>query len=394
MLEIGPEAGADGGQIVFDGTPDRLCRAGASLTGEYLANRLGIRGEEAIRRPPRGQLRLVGARGHNLQNLEVEFPLGCLCVVSGVSGAGKSTLVQKTLFGALAQRKGIRGQPPLPFDELFGDSQIDEVVLVDQTPIGRSPRSNAVTYVKAFDEIRKTFAETTDAKTRNLKSSHFSFNVDGGRCNRCKGDGVLSVDMQFLADIYVACDECGGKRFREDVLRVRYRGKSIHDVLNMTVHQAFQFFRGQKKVQAKLKALLDVGLSYLRLGQPATTLSSGEAQRLKLAVYLNSAKRKRALFLMDEPTSGLHMRDIIRLVDCFDALLAVGHSLIVVEHNLQLMKYADWMIDLGPGPANEGGRVVATGTPEELVECSESITGKYLKGILMERELQVSGPDE
>ena len=329
---------------------------------------------------------MKGAAGNNLQQLDVEFPLGCLCLVTGVSGAGKSTLVQKTLYGAVCQRKGKTTDRPLPYDDLLGDSQFDEIVLIDQSPVGRSPRSNPVTYVKAFDEIRKAFAETVEARTRNFKAGHFSFNVDGGRCTKCQGDGSLAIDMQFMADLYVKCDQCRGTRYRDEVLKVRYRGQNIHDVLNMTVRQAFPFFRGQTKVQGKLKALIDVGLDYLRLGQPATTLSSGEAQRLKLAHYLNSSKKRRTLFLLDEPTSGLHMRDVVRLVDCFEALISVGHSFIVVEHNLQLIKHADWVIDLGPGASDEGGQIVVEGTPEQVVACERSITGQYLKPELLDTE--------
>ncbi|MCH2179771.1 MAG: excinuclease ABC subunit UvrA [Mariniblastus sp.] len=388
VIEIGPEAGISGGEVVFDGTVKQMLRSAKSVTGQYMAGKRGLLGEDVQRRRARGVLRLVGARGNNLDQLDVEFPLGCLCVVTGVSGAGKSTLVQKTLYGAVCKRKGKTAPRPLEYDDVFGDSQFDEIVLVDQSPVGRSPRSNPVTYVKAFDEIRKAFAETMDAKTRNFKAGHFSFNVDGGRCNKCQGDGVLSIDMQFMADIYVKCDQCRGTRYRDEILKVRYRGKNIHEVLNLTVRQAFTFFRGQPKVQAKLKALIDVGLDYIRLGQPATTLSSGEAQRLKLAHYLNSSKKRRTLFLLDEPTSGLHMRDVVRLIDCFDALLSVGHSLIVIEHNLQLLKHADWVIDLGPGAADLGGKIVVQGTPEEVSQCETSVTGRYLKSELESRVSQ------
>lgn len=377
IVEIGPAAGAAGGEIVFDGDVTELMGAEGSITGDFLAGRRGVSSGAGKRRDGRGRLRLNGACGHNLKTLDVEFPLGCLCVVSGVSGAGKSSLVRQTLYGAIGQRKE-KTVPTLPFADLFGDSQIDEVVLVDQSPIGRTPRSNPVTYVKAFDDIRNTFAETADAKAYNFSASRFSFNVAGGRCDKCNGDGQLKIDMQFLADIYVKCDQCNGTRYRDETLAVRYRGCNIAEVLNLTVRQAFTFFRGQPRVQGKLKALIDVGLDYIRLGQPATTLSSGEAQRLKLAVYLNASKKKRALFILEEPTTGLHMADVTRLLDCFDALLSVGHSFIIVEHNLQIMKYADWIIDLGPGAAEHGGRVVVAGTPETVAECAESTTGRYL----------------
>ena len=352
---------------------------GASLTGEYLAGRRGVTGPEHRRSTNRGWIRLRGARGNNLKNLNVDFPLGVLCLVTGVSGAGKSTLVQETLYGALCRRKRKESPNPYPFDEIVGDGQIDDVLLVDQSPIGRSPRSNPVTYVKAFDPIREVFAGTVEARTHNYSASHFSFNVEGGRCEACGGDGHVQIDMQFLPDVYMKCAQCGGTRYRKEILSVTYRGRNIAEVLEMTVREAFSFFRGQMKVQAKLKQLIDVGLDYLRLGQPATTLSSGEAQRLKLAAYMSAATRNRTLFLLDEPTTGLHFADVVKLLDCFDALLAVGHSLIVVEHNLQLMKAADWIIDLGPGAADAGGEIVVQGTPETVSECEASATGQYLR---------------
>ena len=269
-------------------------------------------------------------------------------------------------------------QQPLEYDDVLGDGQLEDVVLIDQSPIGRSPRSNPATYMKAFDPIRLLFAEQPEARARGFTASHFSFNVDGGRCEACHGDGYLAIDMQFMADVYMKCAECGGRRYRREVLEVKYRGRSIAEVLDMTVREAFTFFRGQRKVQARLKPLIDVGLDYLRLGQPATTLSGGEAQRLKLAAHLSAKRHGRTMFVLDEPTTGLHYSDIVRLVDCFDALLDVGHSLVVVEHNLQLMKAADWIVDLGPGAAAEGGRVVVAGTPEEVAACEESVTGRFL----------------
>jgi len=379
IVEFGPGAGECGGEVVFQGTPQELLAPGASLTGEYLAGRRGVTGPEHRRSTNRGWIRLRGARGNNLKNLNVDFPLGVLCLVTGVSGAGKSTLVQETLYGALCRRKRKESPNPYPFDEIVGDGQIDDVLLVDQSPIGRSPRSNPVTYVKAFDPIREVFAGTVEARTHNYSASHFSFNVEGGRCEACGGDGHVQIDMQFLPDVYMKCAQCGGTRYRKEILSVTYRGRNIAEVLEMTVREAFSFFRGQMKVQAKLKQLIDVGLDYLRLGQPATTLSSGEAQRLKLAAYMSAATRNRTLFLLDEPTTGLHFADVVKLLDCFDALLAVGHSLIVVEHNLQLMKAADWIIDLGPGAADAGGEIVVQGTPETVSECEASATGQYLR---------------
>jgi excinuclease ABC subunit A len=383
VVEFGPGAGEDGGRIVFQGTPKQLIASRDSRTGDWLAGRRTMGRGGPRRSTAQGWVKLRGARGNNLQNLTVEFPLGVLCLVTGVSGAGKSTLVDKTLYPALARRlqkdNDSTGVPqPLDFDDVLGAGQLEEVVLIDQSPIGRSPRSNPATYIKAFDPIRTLFAEQPEARARGLTAGHFSFNVEGGRCDKCRGDGLLAIDMQFMADIYMRCPECAGRRYRRQVLEVKYRGQDIAEVLDMTAREAFTFFRGQRKVQAKLKNLLDVGLDYLRLGQPATTLSGGEAQRLKLATHLANKRRGRALFLLNEPTTGLHFSDIVQLVDCFDALLEVGHSLVIVDHNLQLMKAADWMIDLGPGAAEEGGQVVTTGTPEEVAACGESVTGRIL----------------
>jgi excinuclease ABC subunit A len=354
----------------------------SSLTGDFLSGRRGVAIPERRKSPSRGWIRIVGASGNNLQNISVEFPLGVLCLVTGVSGSGKSTLVGDTLYPALCRRKRKDAAKSLPFTDVFGDGQIDDVIMIDQSPIGRSPRSNPVTYVKAFDEIRTVFAGTVDARTRNYSAGHFSFNVEGGRCPACEGDGFVEIDMQFLADVFMKCDECRGKRYRKEILEITCRGRTIADVLEMTVREAFSFFRGQAKVQQKLRRLIDVGLDYLRLGQPANTLSSGEAQRLKLAAHLSSAKRRRTLFLMDEPTTGLHYADIVQLLDCFEALLAAGHSLIIVEHNLQMMKAADYVIDLGPGASEEGGKIVVQGTPEKVAHCKESITGRFLAAAL------------
>ncbi|MGE3641352.1 MAG: excinuclease ABC subunit UvrA, partial [Pirellulales bacterium] len=386
IVEIGPGAGDDGGRLVFHGTPSEIVEASDSRTGDWLAGRRRVGGSRR-RATEQGWLQLTGASGNNLQNLSVEFPLGLLCLVTGVSGAGKSTLVQKTLYpalaGILAKKRdkdddGAIAKEALPFDDLLGTGQLEDVVLIDQMPIGRSPRSNPLTYIKAFDLVRAVFAEQPDARARGLSAGDFSFNVAGGRCEACEGAGHIAIDMQFMADVYMRCSECGGKRYRRAVLDVKYRGVDIAEVLNMTAREAFTFFRGHKKIQARVKHLIDVGLDYLRLGQPATTLSGGEAQRLKLAAYLLAKRNGRTLFVLDEPTTGLHFSDIVRLLDCFEALLDIGHSLIVVEHNLQLMKAADYIIDLGPGAAGEGGRIVATGTPEAIAKSAASKTGEFL----------------
>ncbi|MCA9214170.1 MAG: excinuclease ABC subunit UvrA [Planctomycetales bacterium] len=378
IVEVGPAAGEHGGEITFEGTIDEMLES-ECLTGEYLIGHRGIVTPQRRRAPSHGRVELRGARGNNLKNLTVSFPLGLMCLVTGVSGAGKSSLVRKTLYPALCRRKRRESEvEALSYDDVIGDGQVDDVILIDQSPIGKSPRSNPVTYIKAFDAIRNVFAETIEARTHNYGASHFSFNVDGGRCTACKGDGFVQIDMQFLADVYMKCTQCQGTRYRPEILDVTYRGKNIAEVLNLSVRQAFSFFRGQEKVQAKLKRLIDVGLEYLRLGQPANTLSAGEAQRLKLACYLASAKRHRTMFIMDEPTTGLHFSDIVKLLDCFEALVSVGHSLIIVEHNLQLMKAADYIIDMGPGASDLGGQVIATGTPEEIAQNPDSRTGPYL----------------
>jgi excinuclease ABC subunit A len=378
VVELGPGAGEFGGKLIFQGSPAEMLESAESRTGDWLAGRR--QGPERGGRRPttHGWLRLVGARGNNLQNITVEFPLGVLCVVTGVSGAGKSTLVQQTLFPAVAQRLHLEAEKPAGFDDVLGVGQIEDALEVDQSPIGRTPRSNPVTYVKAFDPIRALFADATEAKSRGFKAGHFSFNADEGRCEACQGDGLKQIDMRFMADVYMRCPECHGARYRREVLDVKYRGLSIAEVLDLSVREAFNFFRGHKKILARLKCLIDVGLDYLRLGQPANTLSGGESQRLKLANYVSAVRRGRTLFVLDEPTTGLHPSDVMQLIDCFDSLVAMGHSLIIIEHNLQMMRAADYIIDLGPGPADAGGRIVAEGTPEEVAANPASITGRFL----------------
>ncbi len=377
IVEIGPGAGEFGGNVVFQGTPEAMLEAD-SRTGDWLTGRrtLSLRSER--RATEHGWIRLDGARGNNLQNVSVEFPLGVLCVVTGVSGAGKSTLVEQTLYPAVASRLGIDVEKPAPYDDLLGAGQIEDVVLIDQSPIGRTPRSNPVTYIKAFDPIRALFAESNEAQAKGFKAGHFSFNVEGGRCEACQGEGYTQIDMKLMADVYMRCDECQGTRYRREVLGVKYRSCNIAEVLDLSVREAFTFFRGHRKILARLKCLMDVGLDYLRLGQPANTLSGGEAQRLKMATYVAAPRKGRTLFVLDEPTTGLHFSDVLQLLDCFDSLIDMGHSLVVVEHNSLMMQAADYMIDLGPQAADEGGRIVAIGTPEEIVQCEASLTGKFL----------------
>lgn len=378
VVELGPGAGEFGGKVVFQGTPSEMLECSDSRTGDWLSGRRTL-GKRSSRRPTEhGVIRIEGASGNNLQDITVEFPLSVMCVVTGVSGSGKSTLVQQTLFPAVAQRLRMEVERPEPYKEILGVHQIEDAVLIDQSPIGRTPRSNPVTYVKAFDPIRAMFAETNEAQARGFKASHFSFNVEGGRCEACQGDGFLQIDMRLMADVYMKCPECQGQRFRREVLDVKHRGHNIAEVLDLSVREAFTFFRGHRKILAKLKCLMDVGLDYLRLGQPANTLSGGEAQRLKMATYISSERRGRTLFVLDEPTTGLHFSDVLQLIDCFDSLVDMGHSLVLVDHSLLIMQAADWIIDLGPGAADEGGKVVATGTPEQLASNSASITGKFL----------------
>ncbi|MBI3465888.1 MAG: ATP-binding cassette domain-containing protein [Planctomycetes bacterium] len=402
LVDMGPGAGDAGGLIVYQGPLDGLNHAANSATADFLMGRRSISVAEQRRPPDTGWIRVRGARGNNLKNIDADFPLGLLCVVTGVSGSGKSTLVEQTLYAGLCQRLKHPGPKPVPFDDITfvsprgdektisadqpgGSGPIGGCVLVDQSPIGRTSRSNPVTYVKAFDEIRRAFADTSEARMRNYGPGHFSFNVEGGRCTACQGQGVQIIDMQFLADISITCPECGGRRFRKEILDAKYRGKSIADVLDMSVREAIEFFRGRTKILEALAPLKAVGLEYLRLGQPADTLSGGEAQRLKLAGHLAATTRQATLLILDEPTTGLHAADILHLLDCFNALLSVGHSLIVVEHNLDVIKCADWIIDLGPEAAGDGGRVVACGKPEEIAEAKGSHTGFYLKRVLKNR---------
>ena len=384
VIELGPGAGERGGRIVFQGPPAELAAA-STLTAAHLGRKRGDREHAPRRRHADGWIRLCGARGHNLKNITVEFPLGVLCVVSGVSGAGKSSLVRQTLYPALCRRLRKNVEPPLPYDDLLGEGQIADVILVDQEPPGHTSRSCVATFLKIWDDIRRVFAETADARTRGLGPRHFSFNSHEGACEECGGEGYLEIEMQFLADVHVMCPRCQGRRFREEILDVFHRGKNPADVLEMTVREAFAFFRGYPKVQAKLKRLIEVGLDYLRLGQAVQTLSGGESQRLRLAAHLSTGKRSRALFILEEPSTGLHDADVTQLLDNFDSLLNVGHSLIVVEHHGSILAAADYLIDLGPDAGDAGGRVVATGTPEEVLRCPESVTASYLAPLLKPR---------
>jgi excinuclease ABC subunit A len=381
VLDLGPGAGENGGRIVFAGTRDQLLADTRSLTARYLNGELRIP-LPALRRKPAGRfLRLFGARVHNLKDVDVTVPLGLLTVITGVSGSGKSTLVHDVLFQALrAKRAG--GNLKAYCDRVEGDAWVKEVILVDQSPIGRTPRSNPATYLKAFDAIRELFAATPEAEKRGYTASHFSFNIPGGRCDACQGDGTVTVEMQFLADVELVCEECRGARYKSGILEVRYRDRNIHEVLQLTVREALAFFSATPKVVARLTVLEEVGLGYLRLGQSATTLSGGEAQRLKLASHLNRQENAGVLFILDEPTTGLHFDDIQKLLAALRRLLDSGASLVVIEHNLEVVKSADWVIDLGPEGGDAGGWIVATGTPEQIARNAGSHTGKFLARVL------------
>src|SRR3989441_442227 len=352
-----------------------------SLTGRYLSGELRIPVPNVRHKPAGKFLRLYGANLHNLQNLDVMIPLGTLVVVTGVSGSGKSTLVHDVLYKALAAKQN-GGSVKEFCDRLEGDENVREVIIVDQSPIGRTPRSNPATYLKAFDAIRDVFADTPDAKRRGYAAGHFSFNVPGGRCETCQGDGTVTVEMQFLADVELICEECRGTRFKSGVLEVRFHNKNVHEVLQLTVREALSFFANVPKVISKLRVLNEIGLGYLRLGQSATTLSGGEAQRLKLAAHLTRTENQGILYLLDEPTTGLHFDDIAKLLAAFRKLLESGASLIVIEHNLDVIKSADWLIDLGPEGGDRGGKIIATGTPEQVARNSQSHTGKFLAKVL------------
>jgi excinuclease ABC subunit A len=382
IVDIGLGAGEQGGRVVYAGEMAGLLQEARSLTAKYLRNELAIPVPSPRRRGTGQKIRLKGASEHNLKGVDIEIPLNTITCVTGVSGSGKSTLVHDVLYAAIKRAKGDWDRRVGSYRDLDGLEYITDVALVDQTPIGRTPRSNPVTYLKAFDPIRELFSLTKDAKARGLTASHFSFNVPGGRCEACQGEGEVRVEMQFLADVFVPCDQCDGMRFKPQVLEVRYRGKSVHQVLEMTVREALTFFSQSPKVLRRLQVLDEIGLGYLRLGQPATTLSGGEAQRIKIAAHLASFGGERVLYILDEPTTGLHFDDIAKLLGAFRKLVEAGHSLLVIEHNLDVVKTADYVIDLGPEGGEAGGRVVATGTPEQVSQIEGSHTGQALRLVL------------
>jgi excinuclease ABC subunit A len=382
VVDMGLGAGEQGGRVVFSGDLAGLLQEPRSLTAKYLRHELAIPVPVARRRGVGQKLRLYGASEHNLKNIDVEIPMNTLTCVTGVSGSGKSTLVHDVLYAAIKRAKGDWDRRVGAFSSLEGLEYISDTVLVDQAPIGRTPRSNPVTYLKAFDPIRELFASTRDARSRGLTASHFSFNVPGGRCEACQGEGEVRVEMQFLADVFVPCDQCDGMRFKPNILDVRYRGKNVHQVLEMTVREALTFFGTSPKVLRRLQVLDEIGLGYLRLGQPATTLSGGEAQRIKIAAHLASFGGERVLYILDEPTTGLHFDDISKLLAAFRKLVDAGHTLLVIEHNLDVIKTADYIIDLGPDGGEAGGQVVAVGPPEKIAEVEASHTGRALRHVL------------
>jgi excinuclease ABC subunit A len=379
ILDIGPAAGELGGQVIYEGDFEHLLTDKASLTARYLRGEVEIKSPKQRRVPHKRRLIIRNASEHNLKDVDVDIPLDMLVCVTGVSGSGKSTLIHDCIYAGLKKQRGDWQGHVGAFQKLEGGPLIDDVILVDQSPIGRTPRSNPVTYIKVYDAVREAFSQTREAQAHGFDPSFFSFNVPGGRCEVCQGDGTVTVEMQFLADVELVCEECKGTRFKPQILDVRYRGKNINDVLSMTVREAMTFFRDVPKITNKLRVLDDVGLGYLRLGQSATTLSGGEAQRVKLAAHLSKRTGAKTLYIFDEPTTGLHFDDINKLLAAFRALLEAGGSLLVIEHNLDVIKTADYIIDLGPEGGDRGGHVVATGTPEEVMRVKESHTGRYLR---------------
>ncbi len=378
LVDIGPRAGKDGGEVIAAGTPEEIMACPDSITGQYLSGKLCIPVPKE-RREPKGWLTIKGAREHNLKNIDVDIPLGIMTVVTGVSGSGKSSLVNEILYKDLAKRLNRARKVSGKHDDIIGAEALDKVIDIDQSPIGRTPRSNPATYTGVFDLIRDLFAGTTEAKERGYNKGRFSFNVKGGRCEACSGDGIIKIEMHFLPDVYVPCEVCGGKRYNRETLEVHYKGKTIYDVLDMTVEEAVEFFKNVPSILNKIQALYDVGLGYIKLGQPSTTLSGGEAQRIKLATELSRRATGKTIYILDEPTTGLHFDDVNKLVEIMRKLSDSGNTVVVIEHNLDVIKCADYIIDMGPDGGDRGGTVIAKGTPEDIVKVKKSYTGQYLK---------------
>ncbi|HUU80781.1 MAG TPA: excinuclease ABC subunit UvrA, partial [Acidobacteriota bacterium] len=388
VIDMGPGAGLRGGQVVFQGTPDELVRDSASLTGQYLAGNRSIKVPQSRRRGNQKALVIEGARENNLKGIIVEIPLATFTCVTGVSGSGKSSLINGILYPALSQKLYRSKARVGSVDAIKGIHNIDKVVNIDQSPIGRTPRSNSATYTGAFSYIRELFSMLPESRMRGYKPGRFSFNVKGGRCEACKGDGIIKIEMHFLPDVYVTCEACKGLRYNRDTLEVRYKGYNIADILDMTVNQAFSFFETIPGIRNKMKTLVDVGLGYIKLGQPATTLSGGEAQRIKLSRELSKRNTGRTLYLLDEPTTGLHFADIQKLLEVLNYLVELKNTVVVIEHNLDVIKAADYIIDLGPEGGEKGGFVVAKGTPEEIANIEGSYTGQFLKKVLSKESFQ------
>ncbi len=382
IVDIGPGAGVHGGELIAAGAVNDIINCENSITGQYLSGKKQIPVPEKRRKGNGHKLTVVGAKENNLKNINVEIPLGQFVAVTGVSGSGKSSLVNEIIYKHLANELNKAKKRPGAFKAIKGTEFLDKVIDIDQSPIGRTPRSNPATYTGVFNDIRDLFAETPDAKIRGYKSNRFSFNVKGGRCEACQGDGIVKIEMHFLADIYVPCDVCGGQRYNRETLEVKFKGKSIFEVLEMTVDEGIEFFKQQPKIYRKLKTLSDVGLGYIKIGQPATTLSGGEAQRVKLATELMKRSTGKTIYILDEPTTGLHTADVHRLVHVLNALVDKGNTILVIEHNLDVIKTADYIIDLGPEGGKGGGTIIAKGTPEEVVKSKKSYTAKYLKPLL------------
>ena len=381
IVDVGPGAGIHGGRIVGEGNAKELSKCPESITGKYLSGELKISVPKQ-RRKPTGWITVKGASENNLKNINVKFPTGVLTCVTGVSGSGKSSLVNEILYKSLAHKLNGAGTRPGKHKGIEGIENLDKVIDINQSPIGRTPRSNPATYTNLFTDIRDVFASTNEAKVRGYKSSRFSFNVKGGRCEACTGDGIVKIEMNFLSDVYVPCEVCQGKRYNRETLEVKYKGKSIYDVLEMTVDEGVEFFKNIPKLERRLKTIAEVGLGYVKLGQSSTTLSGGEAQRVKLATELSKRATGRTVYILDEPTTGLHTDDVRKLIDVLNELVESGNTVIVIEHNLDVIKTADYIIDLGPEGGDGGGTVIATGTPEDVAKEENSHTGRYLKKLL------------
>ena len=384
IVDIGPGAGEHGGKVIAQGTAEEIMKNENSVTGAYLSGRIKIPVPKE-RRKPTGFLKILGAKQNNLKDIDVEIPLGIMTCVTGVSGSGKSSLVNEILYKRLAKELNRARLIPGIHKDIMGMEQLDKVINIDQSPIGRTPRSNPATYTGVFDMIRDLFAATPDAKARGYQKGRFSFNVKGGRCEACSGDGIIKIEMHFLSDVYVPCEVCGGKRYNRETLEVKYKGKSIYDILDMTVEEAMKFFENVPSIYRKIATLYDVGLSYIKLGQPSTTLSGGEAQRIKLATELSKRSTGKTIYILDEPTTGLHFADVHKLIDILRRLSEGGNTVVVIEHNLDVIKTADYIIDIGPEGGDKGGTVIARGTPEEVVRVSDSYTGRYVAKYLEEK---------